>query len=92
MVHRLVEEDVKRGHKRGDIGCQFDLERAMCSRQSSNRVDSNNLLVNQTLDSAPQGNALVCCVANGMMKSIISGEVIPPRDWIGKRTRSWLPQ
>ena len=92
MVHRLVGEGVKRGHERRDRGCQIDLERTTCPHQLSNRVDSNDIPVNQTLDSVLQGNAPVCFMANGVMKSTISSEVIPLRDRIRRRMRSWLPQ
>ena len=92
VMHGLVEGGVKRGHERRDKGCQFDLKRTVCPCKLSSRVDSNDLLVNQTLDSISQGNALVRFVAKGTMKSTISGEVIPFRDRIRKRKRSWLPQ
>ena len=92
MVCRLVEEGVKRGHERRDRGCQFDLERTVCPRQLSSYVDSNDIPVNQTMDSVSQSDAPVCFMANGAMKPTISGEVIPLRDRIRKRTQSWLPQ
>ena len=82
-MHWLVRRDIKRGHERRDRGCPCKL---------SSCVDSNDIPINQTLDNILQGNALVCFVANGMMKSTISSEVIPLRDQIRKRTRSWLPQ